>query len=70
MADSTEDQEQAVRPIPVTNEGSGRFAVFDHDLGRYVSGVTDKADATRAAKEMAKDEDAITNGHKLEAVEV
>jgi hypothetical protein len=63
--DSTE-----VRQTPVTNEGSGRFSVFDHDLGQYVSGVMSKADATSAAKDMAKDKDATTNGHKLEAVEV
>lgn len=68
MADDVQD-EQGVRQLPDAT-GSGRFAVFDHDLGQYVSGVMGKADATKAAKDMAKDEDAHTNGHKLEAVEV
>lgn len=68
MADDTQDQ-QGVRQLPEPT-GSGRFAVYDHDLGQYVSGVMDKSNATKAARDMAKDEEAHTNGHKLEAVEV
>ena len=51
--------------------GSGQFAVYDVTLGQYVSGVSDKATATKAQKSLASGKDgAITDGHDLEVREV
>jgi hypothetical protein len=51
-------------------EGSGQFAVYDHDLGQYVSGVGDKKTATQSKKDLTHHNGAITDGHKLEVREV
>lgn len=65
------DAPAQTRPTPQANAGSGQFAVYDHDLGQYVSGVSDKDTASKAAKDMGKASDgAITDGHKLEVIEV
>lgn len=70
-ADRDEDAEQAARvQPPEENEGSGQFAVWDHDLGQFVSGVSDKATANRAKKDLEGHNGAITDGHNLETREV
>lgn len=57
---------------PEQNKGSGQFAVWNHDLGQYVSGVGDKATATQAKKDLAAAEHngGPLKGHKLEVREV
>lgn len=55
---------------PEQNKGSGQFAVWDQDLGQYVSGVSDKATADKARKGLEDHNGAITDGHKLETREV
>jgi hypothetical protein len=62
--------DEAPTPEPGTTKGSGQFAVFDHDLGQFVSGVSNKADATKARKALNGHNGAITDGHKLEVLEV
>lgn len=58
-------------PPPDENPGSGQFAVWDHDLGQYVSGVSNKATADKARRALSGGDDgAITDGHKLETREV
>lgn len=57
-------------PPPEQNKGSGQFAVFDHDLGQFVSGVGDKATASQAKKDLEDHNGAITDGHELEVREV
>lgn len=56
------------------NEGSGQFAVYDHVLGQFVSGVGDKRTANASLKTLQADADdgqaRITDGHKLEVIEV
>lgn len=49
---------------------SGSYAVWDHDLGQFVSGVSSKSDADKAKKALKEHNGAITDGHKLETVEV
>lgn len=60
-----------ISPTGATAEGSGQFAVFDLDLGQFVSGVGDK----KRADGMKKNLEAAHNGtplegHKLEVREV
>jgi len=55
---------------PAPNKGSGQFAVWDHDLGQYVSGVSDKSTADKARKGLEDHNGAVTDGHKLETPEV
>lgn len=55
---------------PEQNKGSGQFTVWDADLGQYVSGVSDKAGANAAKKELESHNGAITDGHTLEVREV
>lgn len=57
-------------PLPEQNKGSGQFAVYDHDLGQYVSGVGDKDTATQAKRDLSDVNGAVTDGHKLEVREV
>ena len=69
----TGDDEQPVTvpaAAPGTNKGSGHFAVWDHDLGQFVSGVSDKAGAGKSLKALKGHNGAITDGHKLEVLEV
>lgn len=57
---------------PEQNAGSGQFAVWNHDLGQFVSGVSSKSDANAAKKSLAKAEHngGPLEGHKLEVREV
>lgn len=55
---------------PNTTKGSGQFAVWDHDLGQFVSGVGDKGTADKARKALEAHNGAITDGHKLSTLEV
>lgn len=55
---------------PEANSGSGNFAVWDVDLGQYVSGVSSKADANTAKKGLEDHNGAITDGHTLQVREV
>lgn len=55
---------------PEPNKGSGQFAVWDHDLGQFVSGVSDKKTADAARKDLEGHNGAITDGHNLETREV
>lgn len=65
-----EKKASTATPAPEQNKGSGQFAVWDHDLGQYVSGVGDKDTAT-AAKDTLEDHNGIiTDGHQLEVREV
>lgn len=57
-------------PPPDENKGSGQYAVWDNDLGQYVSGVSDKATADKARKGLEDYNGAITKGHSLETREV
>lgn len=57
-------------PTPKANKGSGQHAVFDVDLGQFVSGVSDKATADKARKALSSHNGAITDDHKLETREV
>lgn len=53
--------------------GSGQFAVYDVDLGQYVSGVSDKATTDKARKTLAAEADhngLAVKGHTLETREV
>jgi hypothetical protein len=59
-----------VRTVPSTTKGSGQYAVWDHDLGQFVSGVSDKATTDKARKALSGHNGAITDGHKLETLEV
>lgn len=65
-AQSPED----TQAVPNTTRGSGQFAVWDHDLGQFVSGVSSKADADKARKGLEAHNGAITDGHKLSTLEV
>ncbi len=69
---TTETPVTAPTPEPSTNKGSGQFAVWNHDLGQFVSGVGDKATATQARKDLTKAAHNGTpqHGHKLEVLEV
>lgn len=67
--DALQPEDVRTQP-PAPNEGSGQFAVWDHDLGQYVSGVSDKATADKARKSLEDHNGAITDGHKLETREV
>lgn len=66
----SETTPEAPNPLPEPVKGSGQFAVWDHDLGQYVSGVGDKATATQARKDLGDVNGAVTDGHKLEVREV
>lgn len=57
---------------PAENTGSGQFAVYDHDLGQYVSGVGDKATANASLDTLTgkADDPRITDGHELSVREV
>lgn len=55
---------------PEQNKGSGQYAVWDQELGQYVSGVSDKAGAGAAKKSLEDFNGAITDGHTLEVREV
>ena len=69
--DTTALQPEDVRTQPPDeNKGSGNFAVWDNDLGQYVSGVSSKADASKALKGLEAHNGAITDGHSLEVREV
>lgn len=60
-----------VRPDPPEPvKGSGQYAVYDHDLGQYVSGVSDKATTDKARKALEAHNGAVTDDHKLTTVEV
>lgn len=59
-----------VRTQPNTTKGSGQFAVWDYDLGQFVSGVSSKADADKARKGLEAHNGAITDGHQLGTLEV
>lgn len=61
---TTTDEPTTTQP-PAENSGSGQFAVWDTDLGRYVSGVSDKRGAGAMRKELAGSE-AYHNGSPLE----
>lgn len=63
-----EPTEEVVASPPAENAGSGHFAVFSHDFGRFVSGVGDKKTATAAKKALGSEGE--TKGHKLEVREV
>lgn len=75
MADETK-AEKAAREArtqpPAENKGSGQFAVWDQDLGQYVSGVGDQATAKASLAELQGDADGdrITDGHQLTVREV
>lgn len=67
MADTTEE--------PTTQEkapsiDTGQYAVYDHDLGQFVSGVSSKRDADAARKNLSGHNGVITDGHKLETRKV
>lgn len=64
-------QEARTQP-PAENKGSGQFAVWDHDLGQYVSGVGDQATANASldALQASSEDDRITDGHQLSVLEV
>lgn len=58
-------------PPPEENAGSGQYAVWDVELGQFVSGVGDKATADQSMKDLGNAEDgAVTDGHTLEVREV
>lgn len=59
-----------IQAKPSTTKGSGQYAVWDQDLGQYVSGVSDKATTDKARKSLQAHNGAITDGHKLTTVEV
>lgn len=65
-----EETPVTVAQAPGTNKGSGQFAVWDHDLGQFVSGASSKADADKARKALKAHNGAVTDGHKLETLEV
>lgn len=64
------DETPSTTTTPPENSGSGQFAVYDEDLGQYVSGVSSKADADKARKSLESHNGAITDGHKLVTREV
>lgn len=55
---------------PEQNKGSGQWAVWDHDLSSYVSGVSDKDTATASKESLEQHNGVITDGHNLEVREV
>lgn len=63
-------EEPVVAPAaePGENSGSGHFAVFSKDFGRFVSGVMSKSDAGKARTELGKTGE--TKGHSLKVLEV
>lgn len=61
---------EPVKVIPNTTEGSGQFAVWDHDLSAFVSGVGDKKTAEASKKSLEEHNGVITDGHNLEVLEV
>ena len=63
------DENPTTTPTPGST-GSGQFAVWDEDLGQYVSGVMSKADADKARKSLGEHNGAVTDGHKLTTREV
>lgn len=69
-ADTEAQAPEDVRTVPNTTKGSGQYAVWDHDLGQFVSGVSDKATTDKARKALSGHNGAITDGHKLETLEV
>lgn len=75
MTDTTppgaQDPGEPTQP-PEQNTGSGQHAVWDHDLGQFVSGVSDKATAGQMRKDLAKAQHngGPLEGHKLEVREV
>ena len=58
MADSANTTDApttgAMFTAPNGNPGSGRFAVYDLQLGRFVGGVTDKRPTDTAAAKLAE----------------
>lgn len=68
-ADAPAPEDVRTQP-PTQNKGSGQYAVWDHDLGQYVSGVSDKKTADAAKKDLENHNGAITDGHTLETREV
>lgn len=85
MADTEQTEQATITPDPDAqspedtqtqpppeNTGSGQFAVWNATLGQYVSGVGDKATATKMKKELGKAEHngGPLEGHKLEVREV
>lgn len=68
--DSDAQTPEDVKTVPNTTKGSGQFAVWDHDLGQFVSGVSSKKDADAARKSLESHNGVITDGHKLETLEV
>jgi hypothetical protein len=57
---------------PAENPGSGQFAVWDQDLGQYVSGVGDQSTAEKALGDLQgeAEDPRITDGHQLSIREV
>ena len=53
-----------------TGTGSGQYAVWDVELGQYVSGVGDKKTADAAKKTLKEHNGTVTEGHTLEVREV
>lgn len=73
--DTTRDEpttEPTATQPPPENTGSGQFAVWDVELGQFVSGVGDKDTATQMSKDLADAEHNGTplDGHTLEVREV
>jgi len=70
---TTVEQPTAVAKAPGST-GSAQFAVWDHDLGQFVSGVMSKSDAVKAVKRLKADKaehgGMPLHDHKLEALEV
>lgn len=78
MAETEQEQLETETPVTVPaapgSTKSGQHAVWDHDLGQFVSGVSSKADAQKALKSLKADK-AEHGGlpiheHKLEVLEV
>lgn len=69
-ATDVEVSPEDTQAVPSTTKGSGQFAVWDHDLGQFVSGVSDKATADKARKSLESHNGAITDDHKLSTLEV
>jgi len=70
LPDEAAPTPEDVQAKPNTTKGSGHFAVWDHDLGQFVSGVSDKATTDKARKALKGMNGTITEGHKLETLEV
>lgn len=69
-----EETPVTVPAAPGENKGSGQFAVWDHDLGQFVSGVSDEKTAKASVKTLKADKaehgGVPIHQHKLEVLEV